>query len=86
MNDDKRDPETEEFINSLEGSEIYKFMRNEYDRLTEDGDNYEVEKHDAIVAQTTIEKFRISEQAAGDLYTSFEFKIAEFWGRRKKNK
>jgi hypothetical protein len=80
----KRDPETEEFIKTLENSEIYFFMREEFDRITNDGDNYDPEVDDQQVIKATAEKFSISESDADTIYTSTEFAIADFLTKRYK--
>lgn len=81
----KRDLETENFINSLpdEEREVYKFMRAEYDKVTDEGDKYDVEKHDEIVANSASQKFNISIEQAGNIYVLVESKISDFHEERK---
>ncbi|WP_404333640.1 hypothetical protein [Planococcus rifietoensis] len=78
MSEIQRDSETEKFIDTLEYADIYRFMRSEYDRLTNGGDDYDVEVHDAAVAESASKKFDITEEKAGNIYVDCEFKISEF--------
>lgn len=77
----KRDPEAEAFIETLEDNHIYHDMRNKYDEVTNEGDNY-TDEHDVIVAQYASEKHCISVEEAGQLYTRIEWEISEFHKRR----
>lgn len=68
----------EKFIDTLDRNAIYKFMRKEYNKVTNNGDIYDVEKHDKLVADKASKHFAITPQEAGELYVDFEMKIAEF--------
>ncbi|TYS50099.1 hypothetical protein [Bacillus infantis] len=78
----KRDPETEVFINSMENSNIYFFMRDEFDRTTNYGESYNPEVHDLLVVKSAAEKFSISELKADKIYIDFESAITEFHSKR----
>lgn len=82
----KRDPETEEFINTLENSRIYKDMRAKYDEVTNDGDNY-TDELDVIVQRYASEKYNLSIEKVDKIYIDIEWKISEFHQKRlEKNK
>lgn len=85
MSDIIRDPETEEFIDTLENNDIYRTMRDKFDEITNDGDEY-LEEHDLEVAEFASKKFEISTEEAGDLYTNIEWQIGQFHEERKNRK
>lgn len=85
MTEIQRDPATETFIDTLEHADVYRFMRSEHDRLSNDGDDYDAEAHDPEVAEAASKKFDISAEDAGNLYEEYEVKIADFWQNRKDN-
>ncbi|RKD73629.1 hypothetical protein ATL39_1931 [Sinobaca qinghaiensis] len=76
----KNDPETEQFIQSLEEPqrEIYLFMRKEYDILTEQGEHFDEAKNDEYVEQKASEHFDISSEEAGNVFAKTESQIRSF--------
>ncbi|EJW14740.1 hypothetical protein [Paenibacillus alvei] len=78
-----RDPEVEKLLDSLpkEEANIYRYMREEYDRVTNNGENYD-ETHDDLVARLARDKFNISEEKAGQIYIDVEFKVSKFQKKR----
>jgi len=80
----ERVPENEAFIDTLPENEksVYRFMRDKYDEVTNDGDDYQ-EQHDEEVAQVAATEFNISSKEAGDIYTAVEMKLADFYNKRK---
>ncbi|WP_226036731.1 hypothetical protein [Aquibacillus saliphilus] len=84
MRDKDRDTGTEEFINSLPivQTKVYKYMRSKYEELTNDGDNYEVESVDSLVALMASKEFSITEEEAADLYIKTENQIHKFHIKR----
>ena len=82
----KRDPQTEEFIATLENNHIYIDMRAKFDELTNEGDNY-LEEHDEAVMHYASEKYNLSLEEVDQIYTNSEFAISEFHRKRlEKNK
>lgn len=79
-----RDPDVEKLLDTLHGhkAEVYRFMRDEYERITNNGDNYDVEQQDDMVAKAASEKFSISEEQAGSIYVEVEVKISKLWLNR----
>jgi len=82
MNNEKypRDPETEAFLDTLENNHIFRDMRNEFDKYSED---YVPETHDSIVFEYASNKYGISFEDANDLYVEFENRLTEFYRGRK---
>ncbi|GGM39382.1 hypothetical protein GCM10011351_26930 [Paraliobacillus quinghaiensis] len=87
MRDEDRDPGTENFINSLPllQTKIYKFMRYKYEVLTNDGENYEVESIDPLIAKMASKEFSITEDEAADLYIATGNQIHKFHMERLHN-
>lgn len=52
--------------------EVYEYMKNAYNEITNNGLNYIPEEHDSLIAKMAAEKFRITEQEAGDIYINRE--------------
>lgn len=63
---------TETTTSSPSEDEIYEYMKQAYDELTNYGDSYVPEIHDPQVAEMASEKFGISPQQAGDIYIKKE--------------
>jgi hypothetical protein len=80
----KRDPETEKFINTLEDSEKYLFMRDELDKVTNEGDEYDPELHDVQVFESAAERYGITVETATGIYDRIEFAISDFQQKRFK--
>ncbi|MEW5567368.1 hypothetical protein [Rossellomorea marisflavi] len=78
----QRDPETEQFIDTLEHKELYRYMRDAYDEVTELGENYDPETHDEVVAERASQKYDVTAEQAMDIYTSVEMKIGDFHAKR----
>ena len=53
-------------------AEIYTYMKSQYDRLTDFGENYDPDVHDDMVAQMAAKKFGISSTEAGNIYIKQE--------------
>ncbi|WP_160036292.1 hypothetical protein [Paenibacillus sp. An7] len=69
-NMNNRDPLVEGYISTLdnESREVFIFMRDQFEQLTDDGDNYDPEKHDEIISRLAGEKFGVSEEVSAKIY------------------
>ncbi|WP_427137594.1 hypothetical protein [Psychrobacillus psychrodurans] len=54
--------------------EIYDYMKNEYNQITNFGESYVPEIHDNLVAELASEKFGISSFEAGNIYVKMEMR------------
>lgn len=72
-----RDSETENYISTLDNSEIYKDMRTKYDVVTNEGDEY-TDEHDKIVCEYASKKYNLTTEEVKEIYISSELKISEF--------
>lgn len=77
----ERDPGTEKFLDTLENNHIYRDMREKFDEVTNDGDEY-LDEHDEIVFKYAAEKYGISTEEANKLYQHFEMEMSKFFQRR----
>ena len=76
----ERDPRTENFINELSQHErdVYRFMRDQYDRTMNYGDAYDANAQDPQLTAIVSREFNISAEEARNIYTSVQTKIADF--------
>lgn len=70
--------ELEKFINELPSSEVYLYMREEYRNETSDGETYDVEHHDDLIAKRAADKYSITAEEAGQIYADSEVAIANY--------
>ena len=82
----QRDPDTEEFINTLENNHIYRDMRAKYDELTDDGEIVLSDEHDEMATEYISEKYEITKEEVVSLYIFFETEISRFHQKRLKSK
>ncbi|MFC3885767.1 hypothetical protein ACFOU2_20735 [Bacillus songklensis] len=80
-----RDLELEEFIDSLSTRirDVFKYMRQEYECITNFGENYNPEEHDPIVAHLASNKFEIKTEHASQIYINVQMMIREFYRYRR---
>lgn len=76
----ERDPGTENFIGELSQHErdVYRFMRDRYDRTMNYGADEDAEVQDPQITAIVSREFNISAEEARNIYTSVETKIADF--------
>jgi hypothetical protein len=79
-----RDPEVEDLIDSLEtlDKDVYRFMRDQFDQITNEGADYNVDVHDKLVAEMAENKFAISSSKALEIYGNVGWKISQFQTER----
>lgn len=84
----ERDPGTENLIGELEQQkrDIYRFMREEYEKATNYIDTYDAEVHDPRIAAIVSREFNISAEEARNIYGSVEAQIADFHKNRLEEK
>jgi hypothetical protein len=77
----RRDPENEAFIRGLEEKErnLYLFIRNEYDKITNQVYSYEFDLHVINLASIV---FNTSKAEVEVIYGEVEMKIADFHRKR----
>ena len=63
---------TETTTSSPSEDEIYEYMKQAYDELTNYGDSYVPEIHDPQVAEMASQQFGITPEQAGDIYIKKE--------------
>ncbi|OME02634.1 hypothetical protein BSK54_10265 [Paenibacillus odorifer] len=82
-----RDPEVESLLDALPEEEktIYRFMREAYVELTNDGNDYNVEVQDEEVVRMASDKFGIAEERAAQIYEEVEFRVSKFQQARLHN-
>ncbi|MCR8867080.1 hypothetical protein NQ109_29565 [Priestia megaterium] len=68
--------ESTEVSTTATDDEIYRYMQDMYDQLTNYGENYTPEIHDPQVARAAAEKFNITEEEAGQIYVDKEVEKA----------
>jgi hypothetical protein len=52
--------------------DVYMYMKQQYNVLTNNGANYSPEYHDPLVAKKAAEKYKVTEEEAGQIYVDFE--------------
>ncbi|WHY79033.1 hypothetical protein QNH20_07855 [Neobacillus sp. WH10] len=60
------------FTTKTTNEAIYSFMKQKYDELTNNGENYDPEVHDQQIAELANKKFGITVQEAKDIYVDME--------------
>ena len=80
----KRDMEVEEFVDSLSTiiRDVFKYMRQEYEHITNFGADYNPEEHDRIVAERAGHKFGVKREDAAQIYVNVQMMIDEFQLKR----
>ncbi|RHW40049.1 hypothetical protein D1B33_04150 [Lysinibacillus yapensis] len=78
----KKEPEIEEFIDTLENSHIYKDIRSKYEEITDGGKNRKSE-HDEIVIRYGCEKYNLTTEELDRIFIDTKLKISEFQLMRK---
>jgi hypothetical protein len=80
----ERDRELEEFLDSLPATirDVFKYMRREYECITNYGENYNPEKHDPVVAELASKRFGIKPKEAAQIYVNVQIMIGEFHIKR----
>ena len=59
------DTETTETIDE---DQVYRYMKYQFDVLTDNGENYNADYHDSLVANMAAQKFGITTSEANDIY------------------
>lgn len=57
---------------SINKQSVYEYMKEQYDIITDYGNNYDPNVHDPMVAKMASQMFGISETEAGAIYVEFE--------------
>ncbi|UZD75322.1 hypothetical protein [Bacillus siamensis] len=72
----RKENSSEEEAQSANDQTIYNYMENEFNRITNNGENYTPEIHDSMVAELASEKFGITVDEANEIYVnmSMEYK------------
>ena len=80
----ERDRGLEEFLDSLSPiiRDVFKYMREEYERLTNYGQNYNPKRHDPMVAKLASMRFNIQAKEAAQIYVNVQIMIGEFHIKR----
>lgn len=81
---DERDRELEEVLDSLSPiiRDVFKYMREEYERITNYGENYNPKQHDPMVAKLASMRFDIQAKEAVQIYVNVQIMIGEFHIKR----
>ncbi|MBJ7894353.1 hypothetical protein [Bacillus atrophaeus] len=66
----RKENSSEEEARSANDQTIYNYMENEFNRITNYGENYTPEIHDSMVAELASEKFGITVDEANEIYVS----------------
>ncbi|GAA0130077.1 hypothetical protein [Bacillus velezensis] len=66
----RKENSSEEEAQSANDQTIYNYMENEFNRITNNGENYTPEIHDSMVAELASEKFGITVDEANEIYVS----------------
>jgi hypothetical protein len=59
-------------LEDVDESEIYSYMKNQYDKLTDYGEHYNPEYHDSLIAGKAADKFNITAEDAAQIYADFQ--------------
>lgn len=76
----ERDGQLEEFLDSLSPitRNVFNFMRQEYDRITNYGEYYNPKQHDPIVTKLAGMRFNIQAEEAAEIYIHAQIMMGEF--------
>lgn len=66
----RKENSSEEEAQSADDQTIYNYMEDEFNRITNYGENYTPEIHDSMVAELASEKFGITVDEANEIYVS----------------
>ncbi|WP_078410962.1 hypothetical protein [Priestia abyssalis] len=80
----ERDKELEEFLDSLSPivRDVFKYMREEYERITNYGEIYNPKQHDPMVAKFASRRFNIQAKEAAEICVNVQIMIGEFQIKR----
>ncbi|WP_050183773.1 hypothetical protein [Domibacillus robiginosus] len=84
----ERDLQAEQFIDELSQHEkdVYRFMRNEYERTMNYGDAYDAKVQDPQLTALVSREFNISAEEARTIYMEVESKVADFHREQAKER
>lgn len=76
----ERDKQLEEFLDSLSpiARNVFNFMRREYERITNYGENYNPKQHDPMVTKLASMRFNIQAKEAAQIYIHAQILMGEF--------
>ena len=66
--EDENDTEDTETIETIDEDQVYSYMKYQFDVLTDNGENYNADYHDSLVANMAAQKFGITTSEANDIY------------------
>ncbi|MGI8315927.1 hypothetical protein [Halobacillus mangrovi] len=61
-------------LDEVDDSEIYSYMKDQYDKLTDSGENYDPDYHDPLVAEKAADKFSITAEEAAEIYVNYQIR------------
>ncbi|KHE72470.1 hypothetical protein [Halobacillus sp. BBL2006] len=61
-------------LDQVDDSEIYSYMKDQYDKLTNFGENYDPKYHDLLVAEKAAVKFSITAEEAAEIYINYQIR------------
>lgn len=64
----EKDTEDIENAQKIDEDQVYRYMKYQFDTLTDNGENYNADYHDPLVANMAAQKFRITPSEANDIY------------------
>ncbi|ARI76378.1 hypothetical protein [Halobacillus mangrovi] len=61
-------------LDEVDDSEIYSYMKDQYDKLTDSGKSYDPQYHDPVVAEKAADKFNMTAEEAAEIYVNFQIR------------